>query len=58
MKKVASEMAVRKRMVEYTSKLMGFDWARKEGHEECQRRQELGSTKEEETKRVSGCAEG
>ena len=36
-KKVASETAVRKRMLEYTSKLMSFDWVRKEGHEECQR---------------------
>jgi len=26
MKKVASEMAVRKRMMEDTSNIMGFDW--------------------------------
>ena len=34
-KKVAMERAVRKRMMKYTSKIMGFDWV--EGHEECQR---------------------
>ena len=29
-KKVAMETAVRKRMMEYTSNIMGFDWVREE----------------------------
>ena len=36
-KKLASETAVRKRMVEYASKLMDFDWVRERWHEGCQR---------------------
>ena len=36
-KKVAIETAVRKRMMEDTSKLMDFDWVREKGHEACQR---------------------
>lgn len=51
-KKVASETAVRKRMLEYTSKLMSFDWAMKEGHEDCQKVVEIRYAGEEEKKRV------
>jgi hypothetical protein len=54
MKKVASETAVRKRMMEFTSKLTDFDWTRKEGHEECQRGLGLDSAGEKEKKRVRG----
>ena len=36
-KKVAMETAVRKRMMEYTSKIMDFDRVRGRGHEGCQR---------------------
>jgi hypothetical protein len=35
-KKVVSETAMRKRMMENTSDLMSFDWAIGEGHERCQ----------------------
>ena len=53
MKKVASEMAVRKRMMAYTSKLMEFDWVKREGHEECQRGWGLSTVEGKEKKRVS-----
>src|SRR5260370_409811 len=43
-KNVAIETAVRKRMMEYTSNIMGFDWVGKGGHEGCQRGREFGAT--------------
>ena len=48
MKNVASETAVRKRMMGYTSKLMGSDWVRREKHDACQRGQEFRQSKEQE----------
>jgi len=54
MKKVASETAARKRMMEYTSKLMEFDWASKRWHEEGQRGHGIHSLGEKEKKRVNG----
>lgn len=35
-KNVASEIAVRKRMMEDTSNIIIFDWVREKGHEGCQ----------------------
>src|SRR5258707_5395427 len=53
-KNVAIEMAVRKRMTEYTSNIMSFDWVGKERHECCQRDGEFGATGTQEKKRDRG----
>src|SRR5258705_3638980 len=54
-KNVAIETAVRKRMMEYTSNIMSFDWVGKEGHEGCQRGREFSATGTQEKKRDRGC---
>src|SRR5258705_337000 len=53
-KNVAIETAVRKRMMEYTSNIMSFDWVGKEGHEGCQRGREFSATGTQEKKRDRG----
>src|SRR5260221_11611311 len=53
MKKVASETAVRKRMMGYTSKPMDFDRVRGNGHEGGQRRQGIHTPRRKEKKQVS-----
>jgi len=50
-KKVAIETAVRKRMMEATSKLMDFDRVREGGHEGCQREVVNGIMGKQEKKR-------
>src|SRR5258708_33029410 len=54
-KNVAIETGVRKRMMEYTSNIMGFDWVGREGHEGCQRGKEFSATGTQEKKRDRGC---
>jgi hypothetical protein len=53
-KNVAIETAVRKRMMEYTSNIMSFDWVGREGHEGCQRGREFSATGMQEKKRDRG----
>src|SRR5258708_39740730 len=53
MKKVASETAVRKRMLGYTSTPMDFDWVRGNGHEGGHRSEGIHTPREKEKKRVS-----
>ena len=51
-KNVAIETRQReKRMLEYASNIMSFDWVREEGHEGCQRGQGLGGTGKQEKER-------
>jgi len=56
-KKVAIETAVRKRMMEYTSNTMSFDWVSDKTHEVCQMGQVFGSAGKKEKKRDAECFE-
>jgi len=47
-----------KRMMEYTSNIMSFDWVGRDGHEGCPKGREFSATGTQEKKRDRGCFGG